>query len=93
MEFVYVTWEDGDWGTLFRSSFGLVIDGSPGNIELSPEEQVAFDALTSNNEQTHSWDLFKETIGGVWTLTCIKERYYHILFIYSIYFYMTLFCI
>lgn len=37
-EFLYVVWEGGNWGTLFRSSFGKVVDGSPGDIVLSNEE-------------------------------------------------------
>ncbi|KAL8126026.1 hypothetical protein AgCh_013354 [Apium graveolens] len=34
-DFLFVIWEGGDWGSLFRSSFGLVVDGSPNDITLS----------------------------------------------------------
>ncbi|KAL8104458.1 hypothetical protein AgCh_028613 [Apium graveolens] len=52
----------GDWGTLFRSSFGLAVDGSPNDITLSEEEARAFNLLTQDNGTSHSWDLIRETV-------------------------------
>jgi hypothetical protein len=45
-EFLYLEWEGGDWGTLFRRSFSRVSDGSAKGIALTPEEQATFDTLT-----------------------------------------------
>lgn len=53
-------WEGGDWGTVFRPSFGRVNDGSPKTIELSPAEQVIYDDLIKDNGHTHSWILLEE---------------------------------
>ncbi|KAL8115868.1 hypothetical protein AgCh_022385 [Apium graveolens] len=61
-DFLYVLLEGGDWGTLFRSSFGLAVDGSPNDIVLSEEETKAFNLLTQDNGSSHSWDLIRETV-------------------------------
>ncbi|KAL8088605.1 hypothetical protein AgCh_038398 [Apium graveolens] len=61
-DFLFVIWEGGDWGTLFRSSFGLAVDGSPNDIILSEEETRAFNLLTQDNGTSHSWDLIRETV-------------------------------
>ncbi|KAL8087763.1 hypothetical protein AgCh_037786 [Apium graveolens] len=61
-DFLFVVWEGGDWGTLFRSSFGLAVDGSPNDITLSEEEARAFNLLTQDNGTSHSWDFIRETI-------------------------------
>ncbi|KAL8103124.1 hypothetical protein AgCh_027598 [Apium graveolens] len=61
-EFLYVLWEGGDWGTLFRSSFGQAVDGSPNDIILTEEETKAFNLLTQDNGTSHSWDLIRETV-------------------------------
>lgn len=60
-KFVYLECEGDDWGTLFRSSFRKVMDGSPNKITLTIEEQVTFEALTEDDGKTHSWDLLNET--------------------------------
>ncbi|KAL8126038.1 hypothetical protein AgCh_013362 [Apium graveolens] len=60
--FLFVIWEGGDWGTLFRSSFGLAVDGSPNDIIFSEEEARAFNLLTQDNGTSHSWDLIRETV-------------------------------
>ncbi|KAL8149186.1 hypothetical protein AgCh_006264 [Apium graveolens] len=52
----------GDWGSLFRSSFGLAVDGSPNDITLSEEEARGFNLLTQDNGTSHSWDLIRETV-------------------------------
>lgn len=44
--FAYLEWDGGDWGTLFRSSFARVSDGSAKGITLNPEEEAAFAILT-----------------------------------------------
>ena len=59
-EFMLLFWEGGDWGTIFRPSFGRVNDGSPKTIELSIEEQAIYDDLIKDNGQTHSWTLLEE---------------------------------
>lgn len=59
-EFMYLLWDEGDWGTLFRSSFGRVMDGSPNDIVLLPEDQETYDALINDNGQIHSKDLLNE---------------------------------
>lgn len=61
-EFVYVVWERGDRGSLFRSLFGKAVDGSLRDITLTPEEQATFDVLTANNGETHSWEILREKI-------------------------------
>ncbi|KAL8108740.1 hypothetical protein AgCh_025000 [Apium graveolens] len=61
-DFLYVLWEGGDWGTLFRSCFGLAVDGSPNDMVLSEEETKAFNLLTQDNGTSHSWDLIRETV-------------------------------
>lgn len=57
---MYLTWEDGDWGTLFKPSFGRVTNGSPNDIIMSAEHQITYDTLIKDNGQTHSWDLLNE---------------------------------
>ena len=52
-DFLYVHWEGGDWGTLFRKSFGRVSDGSPDHIILSEEDQLAYNELIKDNGQSH----------------------------------------
>ncbi|KAL8098330.1 hypothetical protein AgCh_031188 [Apium graveolens] len=52
----------GDWGSLFRSSFGLAVDGSPNDITLSEEEARGFNLLMQDNGTSHSWDLIRETV-------------------------------
>lgn len=59
-EFMLLLWEGGDWGTLFRPSFGRVNDGSPKTIELSIEEQAIYDDLIKDEGQSHSWTLLEE---------------------------------
>jgi hypothetical protein len=44
--FLYLEWEGGDWGTLFRSSFSRVSDGNARGIKLNLEEKAAFAILT-----------------------------------------------
>ncbi|KAL8088412.1 hypothetical protein AgCh_038260 [Apium graveolens] len=61
-DFLFIVWEGGDWGSLFRSSFGLAVDGSPNDITLSEEEARAFNLLTQDNGTSHSWDLIRETV-------------------------------
>lgn len=59
---------------LSRSNFGKVTDGNPGDINLSPEEQSIFDELTDDNNQTHSWDLLKETFLHEVGLSHVSEK-------------------
>ncbi|KAK1400997.1 hypothetical protein POM88_000602 [Heracleum sosnowskyi] len=59
-EFMYLVWEGGDWGTLFRSSFSRVSDGSPSDIILSDEEAHAYAELTKDNYATMAWVLLDE---------------------------------
>ncbi|KAK1364099.1 hypothetical protein POM88_039660 [Heracleum sosnowskyi] len=59
-EFMYLIWEGGDWGTLFRSSFSRVSDGSPSDIILSDEEARAYAKLTKDNYATMAWVLLDE---------------------------------
>ncbi|KAL8121509.1 hypothetical protein AgCh_018295 [Apium graveolens] len=73
-DFLYVLWEGGDWGTLFRSSFGLAVDGSPNDIVLSEEETKAFNLLTQDNGTSHSWDLIRETVLIVRGLSPIPKK-------------------
>ncbi|KAL8147422.1 hypothetical protein AgCh_004941 [Apium graveolens] len=61
-DFLFVIWEGGDWGSLFRSSFGLAVDGSPNDITLSEEEARGFNLLTQDNGTSHCWDLIRETV-------------------------------
>ncbi|KAL8101143.1 hypothetical protein AgCh_033140 [Apium graveolens] len=58
--FVRVRWENGDWGTLFRSSFGKVSDGSLKSIHLTPEETIIYNGLTQDDGTTTSWTLLEE---------------------------------
>ncbi|KAL8108536.1 hypothetical protein AgCh_024846 [Apium graveolens] len=58
--FVGLRWENGDWGTLFRSSFGKVSDGSLKSIHLTPEETIIYNGLTQDNDTTTSWTLLEE---------------------------------
>lgn len=44
----------GNWGTLYRSSFWKVCDGSPKSITLLPEEQLICDELIKDGGQTVS---------------------------------------
>ena len=48
-----LVWKNGDWGTLFRRSFGRVSDGSPDYIELSEEEKLAYLELIADGGSTH----------------------------------------
>ncbi|KAK1385018.1 hypothetical protein POM88_022753 [Heracleum sosnowskyi] len=59
-EFMYLIWEGGDWGTLFRSSFSRVSDGSPSNIILNDEEAHAYAELTKDDYATLAWVLLDE---------------------------------
>lgn len=52
--------EGGDWGTLFRQSFGKVSDGSPKNIILNSEEEAIYPELIWDKGQIHSWTLLEE---------------------------------
>ncbi|XP_074355552.1 uncharacterized protein LOC141695188 [Apium graveolens] len=61
-DFLFVIWKGGDWGSLFRSSFGLAVDGSPNDITLSEEEARGFNLLTQDNGTSHCWDLIRETV-------------------------------
>lgn len=67
-------------GTLFRSSFGKVVDGSPGDIVLSNEEYAAYAALTSDNGETQSWFLLKETVLVEHGLSPVSEKGKNFLF-------------
>ncbi|KAL8105086.1 hypothetical protein AgCh_029032 [Apium graveolens] len=58
--FVGFRWENGDWGTLFRSSFRKVSDGSLKSIHLTPEETIIYNGLTQDNDTTTSWTLLEE---------------------------------
>ncbi|KAL8133832.1 hypothetical protein AgCh_009047 [Apium graveolens] len=58
--FVGLHWENGDWGTLFRSSFGKVSDGSLKSIHLTPEETIIYNGLTQDDGTTTSWTLLEE---------------------------------
>ena len=58
--FVGLKWEGGDWGTLFRRSFGKVSDWSAKTITLSPEEMIIYDELIKDNGQTVSQMLLEE---------------------------------
>ncbi|KAL8155202.1 hypothetical protein AgCh_000546 [Apium graveolens] len=58
--FVGLRWENGDWGTLFRSSFEKVSDGSLKSIHLSPEETIIYNELTRDDGTTTSWTLLEE---------------------------------
>ncbi|KAL8088283.1 hypothetical protein AgCh_038166 [Apium graveolens] len=58
--FVGLRWENGDWGTLFRSSFGKVSDGSLKSIHLTLEETIIYDELTRDDGATISWTLLEE---------------------------------
>jgi len=57
---VRLTWAGGDWATLFRRPFCKVSDGSPGSIILSDEEEVAYQALISDDGKTDTWTLLEE---------------------------------
>ncbi|KAK1398372.1 hypothetical protein POM88_008235 [Heracleum sosnowskyi] len=59
-EFMYLVWEGGDWGTLFRSSFDRVSDGSPSDIVLNDEESRAYAELTKDDYATTAWTLLDE---------------------------------
>ncbi|KAL8123914.1 hypothetical protein AgCh_011789 [Apium graveolens] len=59
-EFVRLTWAGGDWATLFRRPFCKVSDGGPGSIKLSDEEEVAYQALISDDGKTDTWTLLEE---------------------------------
>ncbi|KAK1400169.1 hypothetical protein POM88_010032 [Heracleum sosnowskyi] len=59
-EFMYLVWEGGDWGTLFRRSFSRVSDGSPNDIVLNDEEAYAYAELTKDNYATLAWELLDE---------------------------------
>ncbi|KAK1397069.1 hypothetical protein POM88_006932 [Heracleum sosnowskyi] len=61
-EFMYLVWEGGDWGTLFRRSFGRVSDGSPSNIVLNEEESHAYSELIKDNGTTVAWELLDEFV-------------------------------
>ena len=61
-EFVYLVWEGGDWGTLFRKSFGRVSDGSAADIVLNEEEAHAYAELTKDNGTTVAWELLDEFV-------------------------------
>lgn len=50
----------GDWGTIFRQSFGKVSDGSPKIIVLNAEEEAIYQVLIRDNGQSHSWTLLEE---------------------------------
>ncbi|KAL8116823.1 hypothetical protein AgCh_023117 [Apium graveolens] len=59
-EFVRLTWAGGNWATLFRRPFCKVSDGSPGSIRLSDEEEVAYQALISDDGKIDTWTLLEE---------------------------------
>lgn len=61
-EFVRARWVGGNWSTLFRKSFGRVIDGNPDSVTLSAEEEEAFKALTADNRCTDARDLLNEQV-------------------------------
>ncbi|KAL8094462.1 hypothetical protein AgCh_036117 [Apium graveolens] len=58
--FVELRWENGEWGTLFRSSIRKVSDGSLKSIHLTPEETIIYDELTRDDGATTSWTLLEE---------------------------------
>lgn len=72
-EFVYFV-KRGDCGTLFRSSFGQLVDGSPSDITLTLVEQTAFNALNADNGWTHSCDLPRETVVVEHGLSPISQK-------------------
>ncbi|KAK1380314.1 hypothetical protein POM88_027058 [Heracleum sosnowskyi] len=59
-EFMYLVWEGGDWGTLFRRSFSRVSDGSPNDIVLNDEEAHAYAEFTKDDYATTAWTLLDE---------------------------------
>lgn len=59
-EFFKLHWEGGDWGTLFRSKFCKVVDGSVDSIHLSDVEKAAYAELVKDNGQSKCWDLLDE---------------------------------
>lgn len=59
-EYMYLIWEGGNWGTIFRSTFGKAVDGSASDIELNEEETHAYKELIKDNYATMAWDLLNE---------------------------------
>lgn len=60
---------------VFFTSFGKGVTEEPfGNIKVSDEEQAAYAALTSNNGETHSWFLWRETVLVEHGLSPISEK-------------------
>lgn len=46
----------------------------PGNIDLTPEEHAAFNALTSDNGKTYAWDLLKQTVLVEFGLSPVSKK-------------------
>ena len=61
-DFLYIHWEGGDWGTLFRKSFGRVSDGCPDHIVLSEEDQLAYNELIKDDGQSHYRTFLDEVV-------------------------------
>ncbi|KAK1352208.1 hypothetical protein POM88_053472 [Heracleum sosnowskyi] len=61
-EFMYLMWDEGDWGTLFQSSFSRVSDGSPDDIILTEEEAHAYAKLIKDDYATKAWELLDEFV-------------------------------
>ncbi|KAK1381844.1 hypothetical protein POM88_019579 [Heracleum sosnowskyi] len=55
-------WDEGDWGTLFQSSFSRVSDGSPYDIILTEEETHAYAELIKDDYATKAWELLDEFV-------------------------------
>ena len=61
-EFLKLEWVDGDWGTLFRSSFAKVSDGGFHSIVLTKAEKLAYNQLIQGGEDRLAWDLLDESV-------------------------------
>ena len=71
---MYLLWEGGDWGTLFRSTFSKVTDGSPNDIVLNEEETHAYNELIKDNNATMAWELLDEFVLKALGLSKVHDK-------------------
>ena len=59
-QFMFLHWEGGDWGTLFKSAFARVTDGSNSCHNPSPDDKLIIEQLSCDDGATHYRKIINE---------------------------------
>ena len=57
---MFLHWEGGDWGTLFKSAFSQVIDGSNSLHNPSPDDKYIIEKILCDDRATHYRKIINE---------------------------------